>query len=85
MAILLKTASVRVSSIQIMQIIVQNKSKSGWKSRYVWEVLVTGWGDEATLYRIETGYPSVCMSTLNKRDSRETHFGACTEITRCLV
>jgi len=34
MAILLKTASVRVSSIQIMQIRGQNKSKSVWKSRY---------------------------------------------------
>src|SRR3989337_1655018 len=38
MAILLKTALVRVSSIQIMQIRVQNKSKSVWKSRYVWDV-----------------------------------------------
>src|SRR3990170_1296281 len=35
MAILLKTASVRVSSIQIMQIRVQNKGKRVWKSRYV--------------------------------------------------
>ena len=34
MAILLKTTSVRVSSIQIMQVIVQNKGKSVWKSRY---------------------------------------------------
>jgi hypothetical protein len=34
MAILLKTASVRVSSIQIMQIRVQNKGKRVWKSRY---------------------------------------------------
>ena len=34
MAILLKIASVRVSSIQIMQVRVQNKSKSVWKSRY---------------------------------------------------
>ena len=34
MAILLKTASVRVSSIQIMQVRVQNKGKSVWKSRY---------------------------------------------------
>ena len=34
MAILLKTASVRVSSIQIMQVTVQNKGKSVWKSRY---------------------------------------------------
>ena len=38
MAILLKTASVRVSSIQIMQVIVQNKGKSVWKSRYVGDV-----------------------------------------------
>ena len=34
MAILLKTVSVRVSSIQIMQVRVQNKGKSVWKSRY---------------------------------------------------
>ena len=34
MAILLKTTSVRVSSIQIIQVRVQNKGKSVWKSRY---------------------------------------------------
>ena len=34
MAILLKTSSVQVSSIQIMQVRVQNKGKSVWKSRY---------------------------------------------------
>jgi hypothetical protein len=34
MVVLLKTALVRVSSIQIMQIRVQNKSKSVWKRRY---------------------------------------------------
>ena len=34
MAILLKTVSVRVSSIQIMQVRVRNKGKSVWKSRY---------------------------------------------------
>ena len=34
MVILLKTASVLVSSIQIMQVRVQNKGKSVWKSRY---------------------------------------------------
>ena len=34
MAILLKTVSVRVSSIQIMQVSVQNKGKIVWKSRY---------------------------------------------------
>ena len=38
MAILLKTASVRVSSIQIMQVRVQNKGKSDWRSRYVGDV-----------------------------------------------
>ena len=34
MVVLLKTASVRVSSIQIMQVRVQNNGKSVWKSRY---------------------------------------------------
>jgi len=34
----LKTTSVRVSSIQIMQVRVQNKGKSVWKSRYVGDV-----------------------------------------------
>ena len=34
MVILLKTASVQVSSIQIMLVRVQNKGKSVWKSRY---------------------------------------------------
>ena len=34
MVILLKTASVQVSSIQIIQVRVQNKGKSVWKSRY---------------------------------------------------
>ena len=42
MAILLKTASVRVSSIQIMQVRVQNKGKIVWKSRYVGDVLDGG-------------------------------------------
>ena len=40
MAILLKTASVRVSSNQIMQVKVQNKGKSVWKSRYDGDVSV---------------------------------------------
>ena len=38
MAVLLKTALVRVSFIQIMQVRVQNKGKSVWKSRYVGDV-----------------------------------------------
>ena len=37
MVVLLKTVSVRVSFIQIMQVRVQNKGKSVWKSRYVGE------------------------------------------------
>ena len=41
MAILLKTASVRVSFIQIMQVRVQNKGKSVCKSRYVGDVSVS--------------------------------------------
>ena len=38
MAVLLKTGSVRVSSIQIMQVRFQNKGKSLWKSRHVGDV-----------------------------------------------
>ena len=41
MVVLLKIASVRVSSIQIMQVRVQNKGKSVWKSRYDGDVSVT--------------------------------------------
>ena len=37
---LLKTVSVRVSSIQIMQVRVQNKGKSVWKSRYDGDVSI---------------------------------------------
>ena len=36
--VLLKTTSVRVSFIQIMQVRVQNNGKSVWKSRYVGDV-----------------------------------------------
>ena len=41
MAILLKIASVWVSSIQIIQVRVQNKGKSVWKSRYDGDVSPT--------------------------------------------
>ena len=41
MAILLKTTSVRVSSIQIIQVRVQNKGKSVWKSRYDGDVSIS--------------------------------------------
>ena len=55
MAILLKTASVRVSSIQIMQVRVQNKGKSVWKSRYD--------GDVSTPPRL-----NICLSSSNSVD-----------------
>ena len=38
MAVLLKTTLVRVSSIQIMKVRVQNKGKSVWKIRYIGDV-----------------------------------------------
>ena len=38
MAVLVKIAPVRVSFIQIMQVRVQNKGKSVWKSRYIGDV-----------------------------------------------
>ena len=41
MVILLKTASVWVSSIQIIQVRVQNKCKSVWKSRYNGDISAT--------------------------------------------
>ena len=55
MIVLLKTASVRVSSIQIMQIRVQNKGKSFWKSRYV--------GDVSTAPSL-----NLCLSSSNSVD-----------------
>ena len=55
MAILLKTALVRVSSIQIMQVRVQNKGKSVWKSRYD--------GDVSTPPSL-----SLCLSSSNSVD-----------------
>ena len=51
---LLKTASVRVSSIQIMQVRVQNKGKSVWKSRYE--------GDVSGTWRIQC-CPRISRST----------------------
>ena len=55
MAILLKTAPVRFSSIQIMQVRVQNKGKSVWKSRYN--------GDVSTPPSL-----SLCLSSSNSVD-----------------
>src|SRR6266511_763829 len=55
MGILLKIASVRVSSIQIMQVRVQNKGKRVWKSRYV--------GDLSTPPSL-----NLCLSSSNSVD-----------------
>ena len=41
MVVLLKTASVRVSFIQIMQVRVQNKGKRVWKARYIGDISPT--------------------------------------------
>lgn len=38
--------------------------------------------DETTIYPIQTGYLSVCLPVLNRRDGRKTHFDACIETTR---
>ena len=56
MAVLLKRASVRVSFIQIMQVRVQNKGKSVWKSRYVGDIsFVQVFGDLCVVsYWIDT-------------------------------
>ena len=53
--VLLKTASVQVSSIQIMQVRIQNKGKSVWKSRYD--------GDVSTLPSL-----NICLSSSNPVD-----------------
>ena len=55
MVILLKTAPVHVSSIQIMQVRVQNKGKSVWKSRYI--------GDVSTPPSL-----NICLSSSNSVD-----------------
>ena len=64
MAILLKTLSVRVSSIQIMQFRVQNKGKSVWKSRYD--------GDVSKL-RIE--HPAVSRYVMRSFDTSPSYQG----------
>ena len=49
MVVLLKTAPVQVSFIQIMQVRVQNRGKSVWKSRYVGyvsDITEEEWDDE---------------------------------------
>ena len=58
MAILLKTTSVRVSSIQIMQIRVQSKRKSVRRSRYI--------GDVSTPPSL-----NLCLSSRNSVDKLE--------------
>ena len=46
---------------------------------------VTGWGDEMTIYCIDVGCSSIYVSTLNRRDSRETQSSVYTETTWCLA
>ena len=58
MVVLLKTTLVRVSFIQIMQVRVQNKDKSVWKSRYD--------GDVSTPPSL-----NLCLSSSNSVDKLE--------------
>ena len=72
MAVLLKRASVRVSFIQIMQVRVQNKGKSIWKSRYVGDVstppslnLCLSWSNSvAKLKVIKKNFYKLCLLLL---------------------
>ena len=69
MEILLKIASVRVSSIQIMQIRVQNKGKRVWKSRYDGDVshVRTIYASNASRLVSSVGPTIWWCSTLNPR------------------
>ena len=63
MAVLLKTALVRVSFIQIMQVRVQNKGKSVWKSRYVGEVsdgILTSYVSLSSGINLHRARPPLC-------------------------
>ena len=70
MAILLKTRSVRVSSIQIMQVRVQNKGKSVWKSRYD--------GDVSVLY---SGFDLMVLDPSDRKGT-DTYVSVLLRITR---
>ena len=54
MAVLLKIVSVWVSFIQIMQVRVQNKGKSVWKSRYDGDVSKLALQCQRQIYVLET-------------------------------
>ena len=60
---LLKTVSVRVSSIQIMQVRVENKGKSVWKSRYGGdESSPPGISSPSIFYIFQNNSPLIFMS-----------------------
>ena len=82
MAVLLKTASVRVSSIQIMQVRVQNKGTSVWKSRYDGDVstppslnlCLSSCNSVDKLKLIKLPTPLVMMLMLHLSMLLDTHF-----------
>ena len=76
MAILLKTASVRVCSIQIMQVRVQNKGNSVWKSRYEETYQVLGASHKGFKSRQE-GEASYLRFTLARERTRNRHLMYC--------
>ena len=72
MVILLKTTSVQVNFIQIIQVRVQNKGKSVWKSRYD--------GDVSTAPSL-----NLCLSSSNsvgKLKVKKKNFYECSDPTR---
>ena len=71
MAILLKTESVRVSSIQIMQVRVQNKGKSVWKSRYDGDVSVVSTDLDGTLFNVNVAVSNAYPQNDSGRSVRD--------------
>ena len=72
MEILLKTSSAHVSSIQIMQVRVQTKGKSVWKSRYDGDVS----GSTSDHGRQSTRHDRRWFGRLEQEDQRlKKHYG----------
>ena len=82
MALLLKTASVRVSSIQIMQVRVRNKGKSVWKSRYDGDVSVYFTSVHSIPWVFDTGsVAKICNSEQGLQNEQILVKG---EVTMCV-
>ena len=88
MVVLQKTMSVRVSFIQIMQVRVQNKGKSVWKSRYDEDVSIppslnlclSSSNSVDKLKVIKKNFYKLCCSCCNMK-SQHSSFGKYYELT----